>query len=124
MAAVGSGHHSSFAVTAGGELFSWGRAAEGQLGRALLPDEFGCSATPAPVEGLQRVPVVAATGSGVASFALGSDGSLHAWGSSKRGQLGLGLEQRHAGSPQQLRLPSAAVQVSAGWGHAVALLGQ
>ncbi len=37
-----------------GQLFSWGRNNEGQLGRTLAPDEFGCSALPRPVEGLEQ----------------------------------------------------------------------
>lgn len=69
------------------------------------------------------VQVVAATGSGVASFALTCDGALFAFGRSKRGQLGLGPDVASATAPQQIRLPAAAVQVSAGWGHAAALLG-
>lgn len=66
---------------------------------------------------------MAATGSGVASFALCADGSLFAFGSSKRGQLGLGLGLLHGVEPRQVRLPGAARQVAAGWGHAAALVG-
>ncbi|KAL4419081.1 hypothetical protein ABPG77_002222 [Micractinium sp. CCAP 211/92] len=122
VAAVGAGHFCSFAATAEGQLWSWGRNAEGQLGRALAEHEFGCSAEPQPVDALARQQVVAATGSGVASFALCRDGAVFAFGSSKRGQLGLGLGVRHTTDPQQLCLPAAATQVSAGWGHAAALL--
>ena len=67
--------------------------------------------------------IVAATGSGVSSFGLTEQGDLLAWGTSKRGQLGLGAGITHTEQPQQLRLPAAVVQVSAGWGHAAALLG-
>ncbi|KAL4434482.1 hypothetical protein ABPG75_000923 [Micractinium tetrahymenae] len=122
VAAVGAGHYCSFAATAEGQLWSWGRNAEGQLGRALAETEFGCSATPQPVDALGRQQVVAAAGSGVASLALCRDGSLFSFGSSKRGQLGLGPGVRHTTDPQQLHLPAAAQQVSAGWGHAAALL--
>lgn len=45
---------------------------------------------PKRVEGLNKVRVKAAFASGVISAALGDDGSLWVWGSSKRGQLGLG----------------------------------
>jgi len=49
---IGAGHFCSFAATAEGELWSWGRNNEGQLGRGLDADEWGCSAVPRPVEAL------------------------------------------------------------------------
>jgi alpha-tubulin suppressor-like RCC1 family protein len=66
--------------------------------------------------------ITAACGSGVASFALASDGALFSFGSSKRGQLGLGAGRLAAPRPQRVPLPAPAAQVAAGWGHAVALL--
>lgn len=122
IAAVGAGHFCSFAATAQGQLWSWGSGGVGQLGRPLAQADFGVSATPAPVDALRTYEIVAATGSGVASFALARDGALLAFGSSKRGQLGLGAGVAHASQPGQLCLPGAAVQVAAGWGHAAALL--
>ena len=68
--------------------------------------------------------VTQATGSGVASFACTSDGRLYSWGSSKRGQLGLGSHILSSASPAKLSGVSNVVQVSAGWGHALALNGQ
>jgi hypothetical protein len=50
------------------------------------------------------------------------DGSLFAFGTSKRGQLGLGPDALQAHVPQQVPLPTGVQQVSAGWGHAAALL--
>lgn len=83
-----------------------------------------CGPGPCSNTVLPWMQVVAATGSGVASFALCRDGAVFAFGSSKRGQLGLGPGVRHTTDPQQLCLPAAATQVSAGWGHAAALLGE
>ncbi|KAL4860241.1 GABA transporter 1 [Chlorella vulgaris] len=119
---VGAGHFSSFAVTAEGQLYSWGRNREGQLGRALGRGEFECSALPQSVDALAKHHVTAATGSGVLSFAMSRDGSLFAFGTSKRGQLGLGPDALQAHVPQQVPLPTGVQQVSAGWGHAAALL--
>ncbi|KAI3439085.1 hypothetical protein D9Q98_001495 [Chlorella vulgaris] len=119
---VGAGHYSSFAVTAEGQLYSWGRNREGQLGRALGRGEFECSALPQSVDALAKHHVTAPTGSGVSSFAVSRDGSLFAFGTSKRGQLGLGPDALQAHVPQQVPLPTGVQQVSAGWGHAAALL--
>lgn len=67
--------------------------------------------------------VVAATGSGVVSLAVTENGHVFTWGTSKRGQLGLG---RHVeAAPQPRRVPGLldVVLVAAGWGHALALTG-
>eukprot|EP00887_Chlorella_sp_A99_P006967 scaffold2.g6967.t1 len=124
VAAVGAGHFHSFAVTPGGELWSWGRGKEGQLGRPLAPGEFDCSPVPGRVvHGLEGVRVGAATGSGVASLAVADNGRLLAWGQSKRGQLGLGAGVAAAPAPTPVAgLSAPVVQAVAGWGHAAALL--
>lgn len=67
--------------------------------------------------------VIHATGSGVASFAITADGQLLSWGQSKRGQLGLGHNCKDVREPRQVPGLKRVVQVSAGWGHAVALNG-
>ena len=61
--------------------------------------------------------------SGVVSFAVLTDGTVWAWGSSKRGQLGLGLGCVQALQPQRLAGLEGITSVSAGWGHACALRG-
>ncbi|MCD9643578.1 hypothetical protein HAX54_031179 [Datura stramonium] len=77
---------------------------------------------PKRVEGL-KVRVKAAFASGIISAALGDDGSLWVWGSSKRGQLGLGKGITKAAIPSVVETLSGEeiVKVSLGWGHALAL---
>ncbi len=70
-----------------------------------------------------RMQVTQATGSGVASFACTSEGDLYSWGSSKRGQLGLGSGVLSCKNPTRLPGVKNIVQVSSGWGHALALNG-
>ena len=113
-------------AAAGGGACPTAGASEPRLAARLCALHSHSMATPARSHRSACHPaqVVAASGSGVASFAVCRDGSLFAFGSSKRGQLGLGSGTQKAAEPQQLRLPAAAVQVSAGWGHAAALLGE
>lgn len=73
---------------------------------------------------------MAATGSGVASFALSTAGALTSWGTSVRGQLGAGPAARSTpaaapgGAPYCISPPVSGgrwVTVAAGWGHAAAV---
>jgi alpha-tubulin suppressor-like RCC1 family protein len=68
--------------------------------------------------------VVAAAGSGVATLAVDADGRLHAFGKSKRGQLGLGRGTVAAAGPEVVPGLQGVTSVSCGWGHALALTGQ
>lgn len=54
------------------------------------------------MEGLDDVEAKAAFASGVASMAIGGDGSLWVWGRSKRGQLGLGEGITEATLPRRV----------------------
>ncbi len=59
----------------------------------------------------------------MASFAVLTDGTVWTWGSSKRGQLGLGPDVVHALKPQRIPGLEGITEMSAGWGHACALRG-
>ncbi|MCO5606283.1 hypothetical protein L7F22_060470 [Adiantum nelumboides] len=77
---------------------------------------------PQIVKGLESVEVKDTAGSGVVSMAIDADGSLWAWGKSKRGQLGLGETIIEAPFPRRVQALSGhqIVQVSLGWGHVLA----
>ena len=68
--------------------------------------------------------VVSAAASGVASFAATSDGTVWVWGSSKRGQLGLGPGVIEAHQPKRIPDLKGVRQLAAGWGHVLALKGE
>ncbi|KAI5070290.1 hypothetical protein GOP47_0014633 [Adiantum capillus-veneris] len=118
---VAAGHYHSLAVAADGQLWSWGRNNEGQLGRGTALSREQCN-HPRMVEGLENVEIKDTAGSGVVSMAIDAHGSLWAWGKSKRGQLGLGEMIIEALFPQRVQALSGhqIVQVSLGWGHALA----
>ncbi|KAJ1703470.1 hypothetical protein LUZ63_003249 [Rhynchospora breviuscula] len=119
---VAAGHYHSLAVTSEGEVWAWGRNEEGQLGRCIdSPRNSWCK--PERVRGLDGVEVRAVSASGVASSAIGKDGSVWVWGRSKRGQLGLGWDIIEAKSPSKVKslMDHDIDKVSFGWGHALAL---
>lgn len=118
---VSAGHYHSLAVTSQGRLWAWGRNHEFQLGRDPLSLRQSWN-EPKRVHGLEKVMVKASFASGVVSAAIGDDGSLWVWGKSKRGQLGLGKDVTEAVKPSRVDALAGEkiVQVSFGWGHALA----
>ncbi|KFM23122.1 putative E3 ubiquitin-protein ligase HERC3 [Auxenochlorella protothecoides] len=118
---VAAGHYTSFALTARGQVWSWGANEALQLGRRQR-DEAYTHSPPGPIPGLPPIARLAA--SGVVGFAVTTHGELHAWGTSRRGQLGLGPGETAAPAPRRVEAladAAAVTQVSAGWGHALAL---
>ena len=77
-----SGREHGVAVTAGGDVYTWGSDQNGQLGRA------GTGSAAAQVTGLPDVTSV--TTGHYHTLALASDGSIWAWGLNTSGQLGDG----------------------------------
>ncbi|KAL4555283.1 hypothetical protein LXL04_037898 [Taraxacum kok-saghyz] len=120
VSSIAAGHYHSLAVTSQGHIWSWGRNAEGQLGRAIdSPRETWIE--PQRIDGLSGVK--SAYASGVVSAAIGTDGSVWIWGKSKRGQLGLGIGITDSVTPTRIKAlaKEEIVKVSFGWGHALAL---
>ena len=122
---IGAGSFHSLAWTSNGQLYTWGRNKEWQLGRPLAATEIDYSIAPELVPSLDQE-IIKATGSGVATFAITKQGELLVAGTSKRGQLGLGKDQTQSKSFTPVALPRTnggkVTSVAAGWGHAVALV--
>ncbi|XWS31128.1 hypothetical protein CRYUN_Cryun23aG0051000 [Craigia yunnanensis] len=118
---ISAGHYHSLAIDSRGGLWAWGRNQEGQLGCDSLAPRDSWN-DPKIVEGLNHVNVCAAFASGVISAAIDDDGSVWAWGKSKRGQLGLGKGVTEAVVPHRVEALAGEkiVKVSFGWGHALA----
>ena len=112
------GAYHTAAVSAAGELWTWGRGDVGQLGlptEKLLKDEVGlCALRPTRVKWLKNV-CAAACGE-AHTLALTHDGKVVPFGWDEDGQLGLEGDEKFVG------LQKKAVKVAAGALFSVALL--
>lgn len=80
---LAAGNWFSAAITADGNIWTWGRNDYGQLGRGLI---FDNRPYPQKILGLAAVTVTAGERHGLA---LAADGSVWAWGDNRYGQLGV-----------------------------------
>lgn len=110
---LAAGADSSFALTASGQVYGWGRNDQGQLGLGA-PDGMD-HIVPTVIPGVSNVIAVAAANTTV--LALQSDGSVIAWGRNHAGQAGVGV-----GTPTQVLVPTP-VRVLDGNGLEVPLTG-
>ena len=112
------GAYHTAAVSASGELWTWGRGDVGQLGlpnEKLLKDEIGlCALRPTRVKWLNNV-CAAACGE-AHTLVLTNDGKVFSFGWDEDGQLGLENNEKI------VRLPKKTVKVAAGALFSVALL--
>jgi alpha-tubulin suppressor-like RCC1 family protein len=111
-AAFGKAH--GMAVTAAGEVLSWGDNFFGQLG----DDSDASRRIPSAVGGLSGVVQVAAGDDH--SLALCVDGSVWAWGRNQSGQLGDGTFANRA-APVRVAGLANIVRIAAGARHSIAL---
>ena len=113
--AVAAGGEHSLALTAAGNVMSWGGNSQGQLGDGTVT----ASNTPVPVSGLSNGITAVAAGYSD-SFALKSDDTVVAWGDNYSGDLGDG-----SGSVQTAPVAVAGLSnvraIAAGWYHTLAV---
>lgn len=120
------GAYHGLAVLNDGAVMAWGDNALGQLGigNETGPEvcgsmEIPCSKSPVSVSGLTEAEAVAA--GETFSLALLEDGTVMAWGTNYRGQLGDGTTaERNA--PAHVQFLNDVVAIAAGQAHALALL--
>ena len=119
--AVGAGQYHSAALTAGGQLYTWGNNSRGQLGLGRTSDMVF---TPTLVESLAGLPLAGICCGGNHTVAVTRSGAVFAWGSNSHGQLGLGDTTDRAWPGQVSTLRSLRVLpggVRAGLEHTIAL---
>jgi len=117
LASVAAGDGHSLAVTETGAVYSWGHGADGCLG---LGDNSS-RLTPAKIEALREVRVVAVAAGFGHSLALSDLGNVFSWGNGDSGRLGQGdMECRLTPTPIEA-LAVHVVAVAAGAAHNLAL---
>ncbi|XP_076422981.1 putative E3 ubiquitin-protein ligase HERC6 isoform X2 [Peromyscus maniculatus bairdii] len=87
---VSCGHYHSLALSEDGQVFSWGKNSQGQLG---LGKNFQSQASPQKVKCLEGIPLAQVAAGGHHSFALSLTGTSFGWGSNSAGQLALSGEK-------------------------------
>ena len=129
------GRNHTLAVASSGSMFSWGRAAHGQLGHGDATEADATRRiasvdleTPMQIEGLQRV--AQAEAGEHFSAALTRDGAVFTWGCNANGQLGRSAsgselaEPRCVPWPHDIGIPppqQAITRLALGWSHAMAV---
>ena len=100
--AIAAGAQSTHALTADGQIYSWGNNSSAQLGTGTADSSASPVRTLAP--GSARYTAVVAAATHVA--ALASDGGLWVWGGNRFGQLGNGnIAVASDGTPKRVSFP-------------------
>ena len=117
VSAISAGADHSLALLTNGTIMSWGDNEEGELGTGST----GSHDTPVPVKGLSGVTAISAGAD--FSLALLSNGTVKAWGDDRAGQLGSEApEEGFSPQPVEVGALTGVTAISAGDGHALALL--
>ena len=119
--AVAAGMYHSCALTASGQLYTWGNNSKGQLGLGRNNDMVF---SPTLVESLAGVPLAGLACGGNHTLVITRSGAVFAFGSNNHGQLGLGdttdrMWPTQVSTLRNLRVLPGGVQ--AGLEHSVAL---
>jgi alpha-tubulin suppressor-like RCC1 family protein len=111
----------TFALTKEGEVYSWGKNNNGELGYPCVPEYGGLVLTPKLVTALTGKKICAISDG--YSFALGltKDGKIYSWGSNRSCELGRPPQETISDPEEIPGFPYAIISVAAGTKHAVAI---
>ena len=113
--ACGKGH--ALALTAEGDVYSWGRGDEGQLGTGRTAPSF----VPRYLSSLQGTPIACISSGAAHCAALSVYGRVYTWGEALCGQLGHGKPLHSKKTPCEVAALPDAVSIACGEFHTVAL---
>jgi len=116
--AVSTGGFRSFAITADGSLWSWGRGEDGELGHGDQQTQL----LPKKIEAFAGQRVLAVSAGLDHSLAVTADGAVWSWGFGVYGRLGHGDQQQQL-LPKNIEALAGrrVVAVSAGGSHSLAI---
>ncbi|XP_008442150.1 ultraviolet-B receptor UVR8 isoform X2 [Cucumis melo] len=109
---IACGDSHCLAVTMEGEVQSWGRNQNGQLGLGTTED----SLVPQKIQAFEGIPIKMVAAGAEHTAAVTEDGELFGWGWGRYGNLGLG-DRNDRLVPQKV----SSVDISGGWRHTMAL---
>jgi alpha-tubulin suppressor-like RCC1 family protein len=101
--AVTSGLDTGYAIGSDGNLYAWGDGTDGALGNGTTP---ATQSTPVVVSLPNGVTPMAIAAGDHTGYALGSNGTLYAWGSGTVGELGNGTTTSTQSTPLAVPLPA------------------
>lgn len=108
---IACGYYHSLALGSDGNVYAWGENNNGQLGDGSTTN----SDLPVKVDLPAGFTPVAVYAGWYYSFALGTDGTLYAWGGNLQGQLGLGNTTSQS-TPVEVPFPSGVTKWTAVYG--------
>jgi Regulator of chromosome condensation (RCC1) repeat len=121
---IAAGARHSLAIDSRGNVWAWGANESGELGIGITSDSRAPVRVHFP-DGTPRIVMIAA--GGAHSLAVDANGNLWAWGSNRRGQLGIGTEM-DSHVPARVIYPVGTthpiVSIAAGARHSLALESQ
>ena len=117
--AISCGGHHSLLLADNGRTYSWGWDDFGQLGDGSTLTSHSIPVTVATPAGVRFTRVSAG---GRHSLAIGTDGKAYAWGSDLYGQLGNDAALVNRPTPVHVVFSTAALAVSAGYYHSLAVV--
>ncbi|KAG9147843.1 hypothetical protein Leryth_003445 [Lithospermum erythrorhizon] len=113
---IACGDSHCIALTMEGELHSWGRNQNGQLGLGTTED----SLVPQRIDAFRRLPVKMVAAGAEHTAAVTEDGELYGWGWGRYGNLGLG-DRNDRLIPEKVSLDKVMGLVACGWRHTISV---
>jgi len=101
------------ALTASGDVYSWGTDHCGNLGRGITDHSEGPQSYPDPARVRLPAPATDVFAGSVTAFAILADGAVYGWGTNTHGELGDGTTTDRA-TPVRVLLDRPVTQIAAG----------